>query len=175
MYLFLLIVGGALLALSLHGGLHDLDVALDHDVGDSGGLPLVRTAVMAAAFGGLAQLSHLAPARVHLTAASGAAIAAGLTLGLFRLAVRRGELGARAAPLVGRVGRVLVPPAPGRPGTVEVPALGQLNTFLATSAEPLRPGDPVLVIAHARGRVEVARWDGLLPEPFAAREAPWNS
>ncbi|WP_165953249.1 NfeD family protein [Deinococcus sp. S9] len=172
-YLLCLIVGGGLLVLSLLGGHHGdlsghgLDHGMDTDHPDAGDLASwfsLRALVSFAAFfglagvmGGLAGLSG--PGRLVVALVTGLAVGA-LTAFAFRLARSRGEVGAAAGRLVGRTGKVLVPPAPGRPGKVVLTVAGQIEHLLARSDDPLSAGDAVIVIGTKDGVLDVKAWEG---------------
>lgn len=185
-YLICLIVGGGLLALSLLGG-HDSDLGghspeAEHGGGAGhGGGSLaawfsLRSLVSFAAFFGLAGLvggllGLGSTGRLIMALVTGLAVG-GFTAFAFGVVRSRGEVGARAGRLAGRTGQVLVPPAagqpsqPGQPGQLErlgkvaLTVGGQLEQRPARSADVLRPGDPVIVIAEERGVLEVKFWDG---------------
>ena len=185
-YLICLIVGGGLLALSLLGG-HDGDLGghspeAEHGGGAGhGGGSLaawfsLRSLVSFAAFFGLAGvvgglLGLGSTARLVMALVTGLAVG-GFTAFAFGVVRSRGEVGARAGRLAGRTGQVLVPPAAGQPGQagqrsqperlgkVALTVGGQLEQRPARSADVLRPGDPVIVIAEERGVLEVKFWDG---------------
>ena len=176
MYLFCLIVGGGLMALSVFGG-HDhgadhagLDhpgsdhVAGDHLASDIASLFSLRSLTSFAAFFGL---GGLAAAGLGLggLAQFGFALICGLLVGLFaavalRLARRHGNLSTEAAVLAGRTGKVLIAPAAGRPGKIELMVEGQLQQVLAHSEDELRPGDGVIVVGAQAGLLDVRAWSG---------------
>jgi hypothetical protein len=174
LYLICLIVGGGLLALSLLGG-HDGDLGGHSPEAEHGGGHLapwfsLRALVSFTAFFGLAGvvgglLGLGGTARLVMALVTGLAVG-GFTAFAFGVVRARGEVGARAGRLSGRTGQVLVPPAAGqlgqpeRLGKVALTVGGQLEQRPARSADVLRPGDPVLVIAEERGVLEVKFWDG---------------
>ncbi|WP_394649444.1 hypothetical protein [uncultured Deinococcus sp.] len=175
-YLICLIVGGGLLALSLLGG-HDTDLgghAPEAEHGGGGGhlapwfslralVSFVAFFGLAGVVGGLMGLGGAA--RLVMALVTGLAVG-GFTAFAFGVVRARGEVGAQAGRLAGRTGQVVVPPAPARPGhperlgKVALTVGGQLEQRPARSADDLRPGDPVLVIAEERGVLEVKFWDG---------------
>ncbi|MBB5234956.1 NfeD family protein [Deinococcus budaensis] len=163
-YLLCLLVGGGLLAASLLGG-HDHSLAGDHpEPGDLASWFSLRALVSFAAFFGLAGvLAGLfgigGVGRLVVALVTGGAVGA-FTAFAFRLARSRGEVGSAAGRLAGRTGRVLVPPAPGRPGKVAVTVAGQIEHVLARSDDPLRAGDAVIVLGTRGGVLDVGAWDG---------------
>ncbi|WP_019588168.1 NfeD family protein [Deinococcus apachensis] len=168
-YLLCLLVGGGLLAASLLGGHHgDLNagdgVGHGPDLHDLASWFSLRSLVSFAAFfglagvvGGLAGLSG--PGRLTVALVTGLAVGA-LTSLAFRVARTRGEVSAAAGRMAGRTGKVLVPPAPGRPGKVALTVAGQIEHVLARSDDPLHAGDPVIVIGTQGGVLDVKAWDG---------------
>ena len=68
-----------------------------------------------------------------------------------RLARTRGETATQALALTGRTGKVTVAPVGGQPGKIELIVAGQTEQLLARSADPLRPGDQIIV-HRGRGR-----------------------
>ncbi|GMA16096.1 hypothetical protein E5F05_08910 [Deinococcus metallilatus] len=174
-YLLCLLVGGGLLVLSLLGGHHGelglgghgLDHAADTDHPDTGDLASwlsLRSLVSFAAFfglagvvGGAAGLSGLG--RLVVALVTGLAVG-GFTAFAFRLARSRGEVSAAAGRLAGRTGKVLVPPAPDRPGKVALTVAGQIEHLLARSDDPLHAGDAVIVIGVEAGVLDVKAWNG---------------
>ncbi|WP_034385352.1 NfeD family protein [Deinococcus sp. YIM 77859] len=162
LYLLCLLVGGGLLALSLLGG-HDVDVG-HPEAGDLASWFSLRALVSFAAFFGLAGvvggLMGLAgPGRLTLALVTGLAVG-GFTAFALRLARTRGEVSGAAGRLVGRTGKVLVPPAPSRPGKVALTVAGQIEHVLARSDDALRTGDAVIVIGVQGGVLDVKAWDG---------------
>lgn len=168
-YLLCLIVGGGLLALSLLGG-HDAalgghDPDIGHpEAGDLASWFSLRALVSCAAFFGLAGvLGGLAgitgTGRLVMALVTGLAVG-GFTAVALRLARTRGEVSSGTGRLVGRTGKVLVPPAPGRPGKVALTLAGQIEHALARSDDGLRPGDAVIVIGDRGGVLDVKAWDG---------------
>lgn len=163
-YLLCLLVGGGLLAASLLGGHHGDPSAHGADLHDLASWFSLRALVSFAAFfglagvvGGVAGLSG--PGRLVVALVTGLAVGAFTSLA-FRVARSRGEVSGEAGRLAGRTGRVLVPPAPGRPGKVAVTVAGQIEHALARSDDPLRPGEAVIVIGAQRGVLDVRAWDG---------------
>ncbi|AWN23065.1 hypothetical protein DKM44_07345 [Deinococcus irradiatisoli] len=174
LYLFCLIVGGGLLALSVVGG-HDHGVGsdvdpghpeagADHAAGNLAGYFSLRALVSFAAFFGL---GGLAARGLGLGGAAQLAFAlvCGLLVGAFaavslRLARTHGETETRAAKMEGRTGKVLVAPGVGRPGKIELTVEGQLEQRLARSDDALRPGDQVIVIGVEGGLLDVRAWEG---------------
>jgi len=163
LYLLCLIVGGGLLAASLLGG-HDHSLGGEHPgAGDLASWFSLRALVSFAAFFGLAGvlagLFGLGGAgRLVVALVTGLAVG-GFTAFAFRLARSRGEVSGAAGRLAGRTGRVLVPPTPGRPGKVAVTVAGQIEHALARSDDPLRAGDPVIVIGAQAGVLDIKAWN----------------
>ncbi len=171
LYLFCLIVGGGLLALSVMGG-HDHDAGTselsadhpDHAANDLASYFSLRAVVSFAAFFGLGGLAAQGLGLGGLPQL-GFALVCGLLVGAFaavslRLARTRGETGTHASALEGRTGKVLVAPAAGRLGKVELTVAGQTEQLLARSDDSLRPGDRVIVIAAEGGLLDVKAWEG---------------
>ncbi|KEF33431.1 hypothetical protein RDMS_13085 [Deinococcus sp. RL] len=164
-YLLSLMVGGGLLLLSLVGG-HDADApGGEHpETGDLASWFSLRSVVSFAAFFGLAGtvaglLGLGGAGRLVMALVTGLAVGA-FTSFAFRLARTRGEVSSGAGRLTGRTGKVLVPPAPGRPGKVAVTVAGQIEHALARSADPLRAGDSIIVLGVRGGVLDVGAWDG---------------
>ncbi|ADV67971.1 hypothetical protein [Deinococcus maricopensis] len=163
-YLLLLLVGGALLLLSLLTG-HDHDFGAGHaDAGEVASWLSVRAVVAFAAFFGLGGV--VAGALGYGGAAQFAyALAAGLPVSAFaawltRVARTRGEVHTGAGRVAGRVGIVRIRPEGARPGKVEVIMAGQSTQHLALSDDALNVGEQVIVIGIERGVLHVRRWDG---------------
>ncbi|WP_293912013.1 hypothetical protein [Deinococcus sp.] len=168
LYLFCLIVGGGLMALSVFGG-HDHDLGadhagVDHPASDIASFFSLRSLTSFAAFFGL---GGLAAAGLGLggVAQLAFALVCGLLVGTFaavalRLARRHGNLGTHSAALEGRVAQVLVAPAANRPGKVELTIEGQLQQRLVRSEDVLRPGDQVIVVGDQGGLLDVRAWSG---------------
>ncbi|GGM12379.1 NfeD family protein [Deinococcus aerophilus] len=168
-YLICLMVGGGLFLLSLLGG-HDSALGehgadVDHpEMGDVASWFTVRSLVSFTAFFGLAGvLGGVAGVsgwgRLVMALVTGLAVG-GFTVFMFRLARGRGEVNGGTGKLAGRTGQVLVAPAPGRSGQVAVTVAGQIEHAPARSDDPLKPGDPVIVIGAHRGVLDVKFWDG---------------
>ncbi|MCP2014957.1 membrane protein implicated in regulation of membrane protease activity [Deinococcus sp. HSC-46F16] len=163
-YLLCLIVGGGLLVLSLVGG-HDHAAPDDHpEAGDLASWFSLRSVVSFAAFFGLAGtvaglLGLGGVGRLVMALVTGLAVGA-FTAFAFRLARTRGEVSGGAGRLTGRTGKVLVPPAPGRPGKVAVTVAGQIEHALARSTDALKTGDAVIVLGVQGGILDVGAWDG---------------
>ncbi len=163
LYLFCLIVGGGLLLLSLLG--QDLHAESDHELpglGEAASFLSLRTLVNVMAFFGLGGVA------AHYINLSGSAqlvfaLLCGLLVGAIsaftmHLARQRGNLHTQAAPLVGRVGKVLIVSQADQPGKLELIVAGQYEQLLFKSQEPVQLGDEVLIIAEQQGILEVSRW-----------------
>lgn len=164
LYLLCLIVGGGVLAVSLLGGHHGDLAGHDADLHDLASWFSLRALVSFVAFFGLAGVvaglfGLGGGGRLAVALVTGLAVGA-LTSLAFRLARSRGEVSGGIGRLAGRTGRVLVPPAPGRPGKVAVTVAGQIEHALARSDDALSPGEAVLVIGARGGVLEVRAWDG---------------
>ncbi|TSA87235.1 hypothetical protein FNU79_04950 [Deinococcus detaillensis] len=172
LYLFCLIVGGGLLAFSVIGG-HDhdfsggggadADAGAEHGLGEVASYFSLRAIISFVAFFGLGGLAARGLGLGGLTQL-GFALICGLLVGAFaavalRLARTRGETDTHASKLEGRVGKVLVAPALGRLGKVEVTVAGQTEQMLARSDDPLLPGASVIVIGIAGGVLDVRAWE----------------
>ncbi|GHG00310.1 hypothetical protein GCM10017783_10550 [Deinococcus piscis] len=170
-YLLALIVGGGLVLLSLLGG-HDTDAGdLPTDphaeAGDLASWFSMRALVSFAAFFGLAGVLGgwlgLSSTAQLLTALVTGLLAGAITAYTFRLARRHGNVSFEAATLVGRVGQVTVPLAPGRPGRVLLEVGAGTEQMTARSDIPLGAGQHVIVTAQDGGVLEVQPWDTLQP------------
>ncbi|MFC6617504.1 NfeD family protein [Deinococcus radiophilus] len=174
-YLLALIVGGGLLLLSLLGG-HDTDLdmgggsGLDSadpghtETGDLASWFSMRALVAFAAFFGLAgvvgRLLGLEGLAQLLTALVSGLLAGVLTAATFRLARSRGNVSFEAATLVGRVGQVIIPIAPGKLGRVSLELGAQTEQLTARSDQTLGAGQTVIVTAEESGVLEVQAWGG---------------
>ncbi|ADY26190.1 hypothetical protein Deipr_1034 [Deinococcus proteolyticus MRP] len=175
-YLLALIVGGGLLLLSLLGG-HDTDAGDLHtdlhteasgphtEPGDLASWFSLRSLVSFTAFFGLAGVLGrwlgLGSTTQLLTALLTGLLAGAVTAYTFRLARRHGNVSFEPATLVGRVGQVTVPLAPGRPGRVLVAVGAGTEQLTARSDIPLGAGRQVIVTAEEGGVLEVQPWDNL--------------
>ncbi|MEF2279743.1 hypothetical protein V3W47_15715 [Deinococcus sp. YIM 134068] len=163
-YLVCLIVGGGLLAVSLFGGHHGDAAGHDGDLHDVASWFSLRALVSFAAFFGLAGvlaglLGLGGAGRLVVALVTGLGVGAFTALA-FSVARTRGEVSGGAGRLAGRTGKVIVPPAPARPGKVAVTVAGQIEHALAHSDDALRPGDAVIVIGTRGGVLDVKAWDG---------------
>ncbi|MFC4455647.1 hypothetical protein [Deinococcus sonorensis] len=166
LYTLCAVVGGALLLISLLGGHdHDLGLNTDHlEAGDIASWLSLRALVSFAAFFGLGGLLAIwlrlsGPGQLLFALVAGLSVG-GFTAWAFRLARLRGETATRVGSLTGRTGRVLVSPRGAAPGKALLTVAGQREEWLVQSADPLSPGDRVLVIAQERGVLDVRLWDG---------------
>lgn len=174
-YLLALIVGGGLLLLSLLGG-HDTDlgdaghfpadahadVAPHTEAGDLASWFSMRALVSFVAMFGLAgvvgRLLGLTGTGLLLTALIGGLLAGCITAYIFRLAREKGNLTFEATTLVGRVGTVIIPIAPGKLGRVLLEVGAQSEQFAARSDAALDAGQTVIVTSHDGGILEVQAW-----------------
>lgn len=172
LYLFCFIVGGGLLAFSVIGG-HDHDPSgaghpdqapETHGADGWASYFSLRAAVSFAAFFGLGGLAARGLGLGGL-AQLGFALICGLLVGAFaavalRLARTRGETATQALDLTGRTGKVLIAPASGQLGKVELTVAGQTEQLLARSDDALHPGDRIIVIGVDSGLLDVRAWEG---------------
>lgn len=159
-----LLIGGALILVSLlfqHDGTPDVGHPDLHDVFSWLNF---RAIVFAVAFFGL---GGVIASRLGLTMGGQwvFALITGLSVGittawLFRYA-RQQEFSGQVGDLVGRTGKVLVPPTSARPGKVMLTVSGQVTEFHAHSSDVLQVGEPIIVVGMEQGTLNVRRWHQL--------------
>lgn len=165
-YLAALALGGGFLAVQLllassdagdAGGLdHDVG-GVDHDAGEGGSHAggwlsprFVTFALFAFGFAGAGlHFLELAPAAVTAALAAAAGLGSGFLASAVFRALRRKEATSSAAleEAAGRLGTLLLPAAPDRPGKVRVTLKGQLVDLVAVPDDGEVPaGTPVVVL-----------------------------
>ena len=173
LYLFALIVGGALLVFSLVGGSDHSDADLGHDGGHSPAQWLsIRTLMyFLFVFGGVGAVltktwpPATAPIVLGIATLAGASIGAAVSAAFAYL--RRTDSGYRDSDdsFVGLTARVTVPLAAGRPGKVLVRRGDRTFDLLAqpydraTGATPMPDWKEVIIIEMTRGTAVVAPLD----------------
>lgn len=155
------LVGGALILVSLmfhHDGTPEFDHPALTEV-----LTWLnfRSVVFAVAFFGL---GGVIAARMGLSMGGQGvfALITGVSVGfttawLFRFA-RQQEMTTEVGDLVGRTGKVLIPPRQDHLGKVMLTVAGQVTEFHAHSSDVLQVGEPIIVVGFDQGRVNVRRW-----------------
>jgi membrane protein implicated in regulation of membrane protease activity len=170
-YITALVVGLGTLMLQLLGG-HDGDAGGGHDAGhdaaghDGGPLILLASvrfwAFALLAFGLVGTLLRLFQfAGVTATAliAGGAGLASGYVAAsvVRRLQVEQASSIVTSRDIVGRVGKILVPPTPDVRGKVRVRVRGSFVDYVAKASEPLGENEAVIVEEFEDGEVVVSR------------------
>jgi membrane protein implicated in regulation of membrane protease activity len=169
-YLVAVIVGGALLAVSLVSGHHAPALEAHapgelgaHHAGAGHALLSLRFWTYLLAFGGAAGLALRLLAQTPepwvalASAAVGALAGGGAHLVVARLASARGGT-VRTEELVGRTGRLLLPAAPGQSSRVRLSVGGALIDLTATTDEKrLEADEEVLVVQVKDGVAQVTR------------------
>ncbi|GEM47800.1 NfeD family protein [Deinococcus cellulosilyticus] len=156
-----LLIGGALILVSLLFQ-HDSTVdAGSPDLHDVFSWLNLRAVVFAVAFFGL---GGVIASRLGLNMGGQwvFALITGLSVGittawLFRYA-RQQEFSGQVGDLVGRTGKVIVPPRPEHPGKVMLTVSGQVTEFHAHSSDLLQVGEPIIVVGVEQGTLNVRRW-----------------
>lgn len=159
-----LLIGGALILVSLLFQ-HDGTLEVGHpDLHDIFSWLNFRAIVFAVAFFGL---GGVIASRLGLSMGGQwmFALITGLSVGittawLFRYA-RQQEFSGQVGDLVGRTGKVLVPPTSARPGKVMLTVSGQVTEFHAHSSDVLQVGEPIIVVGMEQGTLNVRRWHQL--------------